>query len=128
MIGFIRELAPEIGGFSSGDLRAASLGLAVPLWRRCILLGSAILTAFAVVTAGAIGFVGLIVPHGVRLALGSADHRVLVPAAALAGGTLLVVADALARTVAAPRQLPVGAVMALIGAPIFVVLLRRAAR
>jgi iron complex transport system permease protein len=113
---------------ASGDLRAASLGLAVPLWRRCILLGSAVLTAFAVVTAGAIGFVGLIVPHGVRLALGSADHRVLVPAAAIAGGSLLVVADALARSVAAPRQLPVGAVMALIGAPIFVVLLRRAAR
>lgn len=113
---------------ASGDLRAASLGLAVPVWRRAILLGSALLTAVAVVTAGTIGFVGLVVPHAVRLALGSANHRLVTPAAALAGGTLLVLADALARTVAAPRQLPVGAVMALLGAPIFVLLLRRAAR
>ena len=113
---------------ASGDLRAASLGLAVPLWRRCILLGSAVLTAFAVVTAGAIGFIGLIVPHAVRLALRSADHRMLVPAAALAGGSLLVIADAVARSVVAPRQLPVGAVMALIGAPLFVALLRRVSR
>jgi iron complex transport system permease protein len=113
---------------ASGDLRAASLGLELARWRRGILLGSALLTAFAVVTAGAIGFVGLIVPHAVRIALGSADHRQVAPAAALAGGTLLVLADALARSVAAPRQLPVGAVMALIGAPVFVALLRRAVR
>jgi iron complex transport system permease protein len=113
---------------ASGDLRAASLGLAVPAWRRAILLGSALLTAVAVVTAGTIGFVGLVVPHAVRLGLGSANHRLVSPAAALAGGALLVFADALARTVAAPRQLPVGAVMALLGAPIFVLLLRRAAR
>ncbi len=79
----------------------------------------------SVVAAGTIGFVGLIAPHAVRLAFGSTDHRIVAPAATLLGGTLLVGADIVARVVAAPRQLPVGAVMALIGAPLFVALLRR---
>jgi iron complex transport system permease protein len=75
-----------------------------------------------------IGFVGLIAPHLVRLGLNTSDHRVIAPAAALAGGTLLCLADLIGRTVAAPRELPVGAVMALIGAPVFIVLLRRQTR
>jgi iron complex transport system permease protein len=79
---------------------------------------SGLLTASAVTTAGSIGFVGLIVPHACRFALGP-DHRLLVPAATLAGGAFLVLADTLARTIAAPQQLPVGVVTALLGAPVF---------
>jgi iron complex transport system permease protein len=84
-----------------------------------------LLTAGAVIQGGTIGFVGMVVPHLVRIAFGTAVHRVVVPAAALAGGTLLAAADLVARTVAAPRQLPVGAIMALLGVPVFLVLLRR---
>jgi iron complex transport system permease protein len=80
--------------------------------------------AVAVTSAGSIGFVGLVVPHLMRSVVGS-DHRVLIPAAALAGGTLLVLADTVARSVFAPRQLPVGALTALIGVPLFLVLIRR---
>ena len=77
--------------------------------------------------AGSIGFVGLIVPHLVRLAVGN-DQRLLLPASALAGGTLLVLADTLARSVIAPQQLPVGVLTALIGVPAFLLLLARDAR
>jgi iron complex transport system permease protein len=84
----------------------------------------AVLTAIAVVSAGTVGFVGLITPHAVRLSFKTSDHRIVAPAAALAGGTVLAAADLLARTVVAPRQLPVGAIMALIGAPVFLFLLR----
>ena len=87
------------------------------------MLGS-LFTAIAVTFAGSIGFVGLIVPHAVRLLAGP-DHRILLPASALAGGALLVFADTMARTLFAPRQLPVGAITALIGVPIFLVLVRR---
>ena len=85
---------------------------------------SALLTAIAVTTAGTVGFVGLVIPHLVRLGAG-ADHRIVVPCAALGGGSLLVIADTLARTVVAPRQLPVGAITALVGVPLFLMLLRR---
>ena len=78
----------------------------------------------AVTTAGSIGFVGLVTPHLARMLLGS-DHRVVVPASALLGGVLLVLADLLARSVIAPRQLPVGALTAVIGVPLFLVLMRR---
>ena len=88
------------------------------------LLGS-VLTATAVSIAGNIGFVGLIVPHLMRLLVGS-DHRVLLPSAALFGGLFLVLSDTLARTVLAPRQLPVGVVTALLGVPLFLLLLNRA--
>ena len=88
------------------------------------LLGS-VLTATAVSIAGNIGFVGLIVPHLMRLLVGS-DHRVLLPSAALFGGLFLVLSDTLARTVLAPRQLPVGVVTALLGVPLFLMLLNRA--
>ena len=86
--------------------------------RALVLLPLGLLTASAVTSAGSIGFVGLIVPHACRFAVGP-DHRVLIPAAALAGGTFLVLADTLARTVLAPQQLPVGVVTALIGTPVF---------
>ena len=80
------------------------------------------------VSGGTIGFVGLVGPHAARFALRSADHRWLAPAAALLGGSLVAIADLLARTLAEPRQLPIGGLLALVGAPVFIALLRRAAR
>ncbi|WP_296948719.1 iron ABC transporter permease [uncultured Massilia sp.] len=97
---------------------AATLGIRVGTLRKGLFAVSAVLTASAVNTAGSIGFVGLIVPHACRFAFGP-DHRVLVPASMLAGGSLLVLCDTVARTVVAPTQLPVGAITALIGAPVF---------
>jgi iron complex transport system permease protein len=110
---------------ATGETSAQSLGHDLPRWRMIIVILAGILTAGAVIQGGTIGFVGMVVPHLVRLAVGTALHRVVVPAAALAGGTLLAAADLVARTVAAPRQLPVGAIMALLGVPIFLALLRR---
>jgi iron complex transport system permease protein len=97
---------------------AATLGVRVGALRKGLFFCSGVLTASAVTSAGSIGFVGLIVPHACRFACGP-DHRLLVPVAALAGGTFLVLADILARTALAPQQLPVGVVTALIGAPFF---------
>lgn len=120
-------LARPLDVLSRGDLQAAIVGLPVRAVRIGIYFGASLLTAVAVTTAGSIGFVGLVTPHLVRLAIGS-SHRVVVPAAALLGGTLLVLADLAARTVIAPRQLPVGALTALIGVPLFLVLMRRERR
>jgi iron complex transport system permease protein len=103
---------------------AATLGVRVGSVRKGLFFMSAVLTASAVTSAGAIGFVGLIVPHACRFAFGP-DHRVLVPAAVLGGGSLLVLCDTVARTVVAPVQLPVGAITALIGAPVFLYQLHR---
>ncbi|MES2742763.1 MAG: iron ABC transporter permease [Pseudomonadota bacterium] len=106
---------------------AATLGVRVGALRKALFFCSALLTASAVTSAGSIGFVGLIVPHAVRFALGS-DHRLLIPAATLAGGTFLVLADTVARTIAAPQQLPVGVITAMIGAPVFLYQLHRLRR
>jgi iron complex transport system permease protein len=103
---------------------AATLGVRVGAVRKGLFFVSAVLTASAVTSGGAIGFVGLIVPHACRFAFGQ-DHRVLVPAAVLGGGSLLVLCDTVARTVVAPTQLPVGAITALIGAPVFLYQLHR---
>ena len=78
-------------------------------------------------TVGVIGFIGLVVPHLIRIVAGS-DHRIVIPASALGGGALLVVADTLARTLMAPRQLPVGALTAAIGVPLFLLLMSRSSR
>jgi len=117
-------LARSLNVLATGDQQATLLGLRVRPVRVGIYLLSSLLTAVAVTTAGTVGFVGLVVPHLVRL-LSGADHRVLIPNAALAGGSLLVVADTVARTIAAPRQLPVGAITAVIGVPLFLFLLGR---
>jgi iron complex transport system permease protein len=97
---------------------AATLGVRVGRLRQGLFLCAALLTASAVSSAGSIGFVGLIVPHACRFAWGP-DHRLLLPAATLAGGSFLVLADTLARSVIAPQQLPVGVITALIGVPVF---------
>jgi iron complex transport system permease protein len=118
-------VARPLDVLATGETTAQSLGLDLPRWRMIIVILAGVLTAGAVIQGGTIGFVGMVVPHLVRLWFRTASHRVVVPAAALAGGTLLAAADLVARTVAAPRQLPVGAIMALLGVPIFLALLRR---
>ena len=107
-----------------GDLQAASLGINTHRLRIHIFFLSSFLTAGAISLAGSIGFVGLVIPHLVRLIIGN-DHRLLLPASALLGGALLLIADTLARTIMAPQQLPVGILTALIGVPLFLYLLRR---
>ncbi|MBD3897601.1 iron ABC transporter permease [Halomonas sp. ML-15] len=107
-----------------GPLQAAALGVNVRPLEWGIYLAASALTAMAVTTAGSIGFVGLVVPHMLRLVLGN-DQRLILPACALAGGTLLVVADTFARTMIAPEQLPVGVITALLGVPTFLYLLYR---
>lgn len=119
--------ARPLDALARGELRARILGVPVRGLRIGIYVAASALTAAAVTTAGSIGFVGLVTPHLVRLAVGS-SHRAVIPAAALGGGALLVVADLLARTIVAPRQLPVGALTALIGVPLFLGMMRRAAR
>jgi iron complex transport system permease protein len=118
-------IARPLDVLATGETTAASLGLELSRWRVAIVIAAGVLTAGAVIQGGTIGFIGMVIPHLVRLAFGTAAHRVIVPAAALAGGTLLAAGDIVARIAAAPRQLPVGAVMALIGVPVFLVLLRR---
>ncbi len=120
-------LARQLNVLVQGALPAQALGVAVARLRLQLYLLGSLLAATAVVQAGTIGFVGLVVPHMVRL-LGVTDHRVLIPAAALLGGSLLVVADTLARSIIAPQQLPVGVLTALLGVPLFLLLLNREAR
>ncbi|HEV7432004.1 MAG TPA: iron chelate uptake ABC transporter family permease subunit, partial [Steroidobacteraceae bacterium] len=123
-------LASLVGGralnvLAAGELRSVILGLDARIARPVVFMIAAALTSLAVLAAGPVGFVGLVAPHLVRLALGTSDHRLVAPGAALCGGALLCLADIASRTIAAPRQLPVGAITALIGAPVFLVLLRR---
>jgi len=100
------------------------LGVDVRRVRLVVYIAASILTGLAVSVSGAIGYVGLLVPHVMRLLFGS-DHRILLPTAAFGGAIALVLADTLARTVVAPSELPVGAMTAIAGAPLFIYLLRR---
>jgi len=109
---------------SLGDETAHALGAPVERTKRVVYLATALLTAASVAVSGMIGFVGLVAPHAMRGWVGPL-HRRLLPAVFLASGGLLVLADALARTVLRPAELPIGAVTALIGVPLFAVLLRR---
>jgi len=115
--------ARELNLLLLGEETAGYLGVEVERAKKLILAGATLLTATAVSTGGVIGFVGLVVPHAVRL-IGGPDHRFLIPASALAGATLMVAADALARTVLAPTELPVGVITALAGGPFFLYVLR----
>lgn len=112
---------------SLGEEPAQFLGAEVEQLKRRLYVAASLLTAACVAVSGIIGFVGLVVPHAIRMVWGHA-HRALLPAAFLLGGTLLTVADAAARTLFAPRELPVGVVTALVGVPVFAILLRRWAR
>lgn len=115
--------APWLDAFAFGDTSAASLGVNVTATRWAFLGAVALLTGAMVAVSGAIGFIGLILPHMVR-GLTGPRHRQLIPAAALAGAAFLVTADTIARTVFEPRELPVGIVTAIIGVPVFIVLIR----
>lgn len=112
--------------FVIGEDTALRLGVSVESTKKVLLAAASVLTAVTVSLCGIIGFVGLIIPHMMRMVLGS-DHRLLLPASLLFGGAFLVVADAFSRTLMAPAELPVGVITALCGAPYFVYLLRRSA-
>ena len=120
----VLPFARELNLLSRGEITARALGVRVGRLRALVYGLGALLTGVAVTTVGSVGFVGLIVPHLVRLAIGN-DQRLLLPAATLAGGVLLTAADTAARTVVAPIQLPVGVLTALFGVPVFLFLLTR---
>lgn len=107
-----------------GERDAADFGVETSRVRLIVFGAASLVVASAVAASGSVGYVGLIVPHLLRLAIGS-DNRVVIPASALAGAAFVVLADTIARVAIAPRELPVGAVTALIGAPMFIYLLRR---
>ncbi len=119
-------LARHLNLLLRGEKVARSLGINAQGLQLAIYFIASLLTAAAVTQAGSIGFVGLVIPHILRL-IGGSDHRYLIPASVLLGGSLLVLADTLARTVFAPTQLPTGVLTAMIGVPIFLVLLTRRA-
>lgn len=121
------SVAPRIDVLMLGDIKAASLGVAPQPLNAILYVLSALAAAIAVAQCGTIGFVGLLVPHFLRL-LGLNLHRFLIPAAALCGGAFLTFTDTLARSVAAPLQLPIGAVTAILGVPILLYLLLRSSR
>ena len=118
------SIARNLNVLSHGEIQAASLGVNTHRLRLLIYVLASLMTATAVTLAGSIGFVGLVIPHLIRL-MGFSDNRVLLPAAVLMGGCLLVLADTLSRTIIAPQQLPVGVISAAIGVPLFLFLLYR---
>ena len=119
-------LARGLNALALGESQARHLGIEVQRVKRLAVLAVAASAGASVALAGGIGFVGIVVPHLLRLMTGP-DHRWLLPNAALLGGTLLVAADMVARTIVAPAELPIGIVTAVIGAPVFlwILLLRR---
>ncbi len=123
-LGVACVLARSLNLLALGDESASELGVPVDAHRRALLLATSLMVGAAVSVSGLIGFVGLIVPHALRLVIGS-DHRLLVPATAICGAGFLVLSDTLARSLIDGRELPVGAVTALLGGPLFILLLRR---
>ena len=119
--------APLLNVLLHGDASAQLLGIKVVPLRAAALFVASVATASAVAVAGSIGFVGLVVPHALRLLIGN-DQRVLLPACALAGGAALALADLLARTITAPLQLPVGVITAMVGVPVLLSLVARGRR
>ena len=117
-------LARDLNALSLGEEAAAALGTEVERTKRAAYVLGSLLAAATVAVAGIIGFVGLVVPHGVRILWGS-DHRRLLPLSCLAGAGVLAFADALARGPWGPVEIPIGVVTALVGVPFFLVLLRR---
>ncbi|TMV55486.1 iron ABC transporter permease, partial [Thioclava sp. BHET1] len=124
VIAIAPRLAGAMNAITLGEAQAYHLGIDTQRLKRRVILLVALSTGAAVALAGTIGFVGLIVPHLIRMTLGP-DHRALLPGAALLGGALLVLADMAARSIAAPAELPIGIVTATVGAPFFLWLLLR---
>ncbi len=122
--GAIYTTASDLNLLLAGEKEAMHLGVDVPRVRLVVYIAASFLTGLAVSVSGAVGYVGLIVPHVMRFIFGS-DHRTLLPTAAIGGAIAVVLADTLARTVVAPTEVSVGAVTAVVGAPLFIYLLRR---
>ncbi|HSQ70329.1 MAG TPA: iron ABC transporter permease [Steroidobacteraceae bacterium] len=122
-----RALGRHLNVLAQGETQAQSVGMNVRSFQAGLFVLTALMTGAAVSAAGSIGFIGLVTPHLVRMSLGT-DHRLMLPSAALLGGMLLMAADLAARTIAAPRQLPVGALTALVGVPVFLYLMSRQPR
>jgi iron complex transport system permease protein len=120
----IYTAASDLNLLLSGEKEAMHLGVDVRRVRLVVYIAASALTGLAVAVSGAIGYVGLLVPHVMRMIYG-ADHRILIPASAFGGAIAVIIADTIARTIAAPSELPVGAVTAIAGAPLFIYLLRR---
>lgn len=120
----VRFYAKDLNLLLAGSESAKSMGVEVEKVKRALLLVTTLMVAFAVSTCGVIGFVGLVVPHCVRIITG-ADNRKVIPLSILSGGLLMVMCDTLARTILPPSELPVGSLTALIGAPLFIYLLYR---
>jgi len=116
--------ARDMNLLSLGDEAAAELGVDVDFLRRLIFVATSVMVGAVVSVSGIIAFVGLIVPHMLRIAFGS-DHRLLIPASLIGGAAFMVVADLIARVAIAPAEIPVGAITALFGGPFFVYMLRR---
>jgi iron complex transport system permease protein len=120
----IYTTASDLNLLLSGEKEAMHLGVDVHRIRLIVYIAASALTGLAVAVSGSIGYVGLLVPHVMRMIFGS-DHRILIPASAFGGAIAVVIADTIARTIAAPADLPVGAITAIAGAPLFIYLLRR---
>lgn len=114
----------DLNAFALGEESARHLGVEVEMVKKMLFMASSLVTGVAVSVSGLIGFVGLMIPHMVRMLVGP-DHRILIPSSTIAGAIFLIIADTIARTVIAPSELPVGIVTAIFGAPFFVYLLRK---
>lgn len=125
--GAIYSTSADLNLLLTGEREATHLGVDVTRVKLVVYVSASLLTALAVSASGAIGYVGLLIPHAVRLIFGS-DYRLLIPASALCGAIAIVLADTLARTIVPPTELPVGAMTAMAGAPVFIYLLRRGLR
>jgi len=123
----IYTTAADLNLLLTGEREALHLGVHVTRVKLVVYIAASVLTGLAVSVSGAIGYVGLLVPHAMRMLFGS-DYRLLIPTSALGGAIAIVLADTLARTVVAPTELPVGAMTAMAGAPVFIYLLRRRLR
>jgi iron complex transport system permease protein len=126
-VGAIYTTAADLNLITTGEREAMHLGVEVTRVKLVVYVSASLLTGLAVSMSGAIGYIGLLVPHVMRMFFGP-DYRLLIPASAIGGAIALLAADTLARTVMAPTELPVGAVTAMAGAPLFIYLLRRRLR
>jgi iron complex transport system permease protein len=125
--GAIYSASSDLNLILTGEKEARHLGVNVDRVKLIVYISASLLTGLAVSVSGAIGYVGLLVPHVMRMMFGT-DYRVLIPTSAIGGAILIVLADTLARTIVAPTELPVGAMTALAGAPVFIYLMRRRLR
>ena len=126
-LGSIYTTSSDLNLILTGEQEARHLGVNVNRVKLVVYVAASVLTGLAVSVSGAVGYVGLLVPHVMRMLFG-ADYRLLIPTSAIGGAIIIVVADLLARTIVAPTELPVGAMTAIAGAPVFIYLMRRSVR